>query len=593
VEISFSLGRPLISASTTRRVIGPGSSRNLFQSATNAAILDAVGSLLRKTAQTRQAVAAVFRTRDLRRLLLAWVGSVIGTWAYTIALAVYAYTEGGAVAVGVLGVIRLVPSAVAAPFITVLVDRFPRARVMLVTDLIRAPLMVIAALTIYFDGPLALVFAAAGVSNVVGTAFRPAQAALIPSLARTPQELSAANVASSTVESVGSLMGPALGGILLAVTSPEIVVGVNAVSFLWSSLMVAGISAVPVQRSARGERPRFRSEAAAGFRTIAAEPPLRLVAAVYAAQTVVAGAYTVLVVAASIELLDMGESGFGFLNAAVGVGGVVGGLIALTLAARQRLAVDFALGVALYGAPLAALVLWQEPAVALLFMCVIGIGNTLTDVSALTLLQRAVPDEVLGRAFGALESMLLGSIAVGAVVSPILVETIGIEAALVAVGIFLPAVVLLALPRLTRLDVQARVPAQRIALLEAHPIFAPLPEPTLEYLAAKLEPRSVAAGEVVFREGDHGDQFFLVETGQVEVDLGTTVATIGPGDGFGEIALLNDVPRTATVTARTDATLLALEREEFLETVAGDRYSTAAAEDVVAGRLGSLSPGIA
>jgi MFS family permease len=552
-----------------------------------------VGSLLQKTAQTRGALAAVFRSRDLRRLLLAWVGSVIGTWAYTVALAVYIYEEGGAVALGIFGLVRLVPSALAAPFVAIAADRFPRKRVMFATDLIRAPLMLVAALTIYFDGPLAVIFAAAGLSSVVGTAFRPAQAALIPSLARTPDELSAANVASSSVESVGSLVGPALGGLLLAVTSPEIVVGVNAVSFLWSALMVAGISAVPVTRPPREERPGFRSEASAGFRTIMAEPALRLVAGLYAAQTVVAGAFTVLVVAASIELLEMGESGFGFLNAAVGLGGVAGGVVALALAVRQRLALDFAVGVALYGAPLAVLVAWPEPAVALLLMCVIGIGNTLTDVSALTLMQRAVPDEVLGRAFGALESMLLASIGLGAIVSPLLVETIGIEASLVAIGVFLPAAVLVSAPRLARLDLQARVPEQRIALLEAHPIFAPLPEPTLEYLASRLEPVHVRGGDVVFREGDFGDRFFLIESGEVEVDLGTTRVVLGPGEGFGEIALLNDVPRTATVTARTDAALLALEREEFLETVAGDRYSSKAADDVVAGRLGALTPGIA
>jgi MFS family permease len=554
---------------------------------------NAVGSLFRKSAQTRGAIASVFRSRDLRRLLLAWVGSVIGTWAYTVALAVYTYSEGGAVAVGILGVVRLVPSALAAPFVSVLADRFPRNRVMLLTDLIRAPLMLAAALTIAVDGPLAVIFAAAGLSSVVGTAFRPAQAALIPSLAKTPAELSAANVASSTVESVGSLMGPALGGLLLAVTSPEVVVGVNAVSFLWSALMVAGITAVPVTRPPREARPGFRSEASAGFRTIASEPALRLVAGLYAAQTVVAGAFTVLVVAASIEMLEMGESGFGFLNAAVGLGGVAGGALALALAMRERLARDFAVGVALYGAPLAVLVAWQEPTAALLLMCVIGIGNTLTDISALTLMQRAVPDEVLGRAFGALESMLLGSIGLGAIVSPLLVEAVGIEAALVAIGIFLPAAVLVSVPRLSRLDLRSRVSAERIALLESHPIFAPLPEPTLEHLAARLEPRLVAAGDVVFREGDYGDRFFLIEKGEVEVDLGQTVAVLGPGDGFGEIALLNDVPRTATVTARTDATLLALEREEFLETVAGDRYSSAAADDVVADRLGALTPGIA
>jgi MFS family permease len=551
-----------------------------------------VRSLLQKTAQTGAAAAAVTRNRDLRRLLLAWIGSVIGSWAYTIALAVYAYGEGGAIAVGVVGVIRLLPSALAAPFVAIVADRLPRARVMLLTDLIRAPLMVVAAVAIYWDGPIAVVFAAVGVSSVVGTAFRPAQAAIVPSLARTPAELSSANVAASSVESIGTLVGPALGGLLLVVTSPAIVFGVNAATFLWSALMVAGIRHVPVAR-VEGERPRFRSEASAGFRTIVSHRALRLVIGLYAAQTIVAGAFTVLVLSASLELLEMGEAGFGFLNSAVGAGGVIGGALALALAVRQRLASDFALGVALYGAPLAALVLWQEPAVALVLMVVVGIGNTLTDVAALTVMQRAVPDEVLARAFGALESILLGSIGVGAVAGPLLVETVGVEAALLVIGIFLPAAVLLSVPRLALLDLQARVPAGRIELVATHPIFAPLPQTTIEQLAGRLDARHLTAGDVVFAEGDHGDRFFLVEAGELEAHVGAERVAMGPGDGFGEIALLRDVPRTATVTARTDATVLALEREEFLTAVAGHRHSAAAADDLVAGRLGSPSPGLA
>jgi MFS family permease len=543
--------------------------------------------------QSAGALAAVFRNRDLRRLELAWVGSVIGSWAYLVALAVYAYGEGGAAAVGLVGVIRLLPSALAAPFVAVAADRFPRERVMVVTDLIRVPLMAVVALTILWDGPAAIVYLAVGLTSVVGTAFRPAQAALTPSLARTPEELSAANVTSSTVESIGTFVGPALGGILLAATSPEVVFGVNGLTFVWSALMVAGIRPVAHEPAEPAERGSFRREVGAGFRTFAVERDLRLIVVLYGAQTIVAGAFTVLMVVASLELLDMGEAGFGFLNSAVGIGGFVGAVLALALAMRGRLATDFALGVALYGAPLALVVVWQEPLAALVLMGLVGVGNTLTDVAALTLMQRAVPDEVLARAFGALESVLLGCLGLGAVLGPVLVETVGIETALVVAGGFLPAVVLLSIPALARIDTRARVPAERIALVAAHPIFAPLPPSTIEHLAARLTPVSVSAGGEIIRRGDLGDHFYLVESGEVEAQLDDRVAVLGPGDGFGEIALLRDVPRTATVVARTDAQLLALDRDDFLAAVTRDPYSRSAADDVVAGRLGSFSPGVA
>lgn len=550
-------------------------------------------SALLRMSQSAGALAAVFRSRDLRRLELAWVGSIIGSWAYLVALAVYAYNEGGPAAVGLVGVIRLLPSALAAPFVAVAADRFPRERVMVVTDLIRVPLMAIVALTILWDGPAAIVYAAVGLTSVVGTAFRPAQAALLPSLARTPEELSAANVTSSTVESIGTFVGPALGGILLAATNPEVVFAVNGLTFVWSALMVAGIHAVAPEAAEPVERGSFRREVGAGFRTFAVERDLRLIVALYGAQTIVAGAFTVLMVVASLELLEMGEAGFGFLNSAVGIGGLAGAVLALALAMRGRLATDFALGVALYGGPLALVVVWQEPVAALVLMGLVGVGNTLTDVAALTLMQRAVPDEVLARAFGALESVLLGCLGLGAVLGPVLVETLGIETALVVAGGFLPVVVLLSVPALARIDTRARVPAERIALVAAHPIFAPLPAATIEQLAGRLTAVPVAAGDEIIRRGDRGDHFYLVESGQVEAQLDDRVALLERGEGFGEIALLRDVPRTATVLARTDAQLLALDRDDFLAAVTRDPYSRSAADDVVAGRLGSFSPGVA
>lgn len=541
------------------------------------------------------ALADSFRNPDLRRIQLAWVGSVIGNWSYSVALAVYAYREGGPAAVGLVAVIRLLPSALAAPFVALLADRLPRARVMVAADLGRAPLMGLAALTILLDGPAAVVYAAVGLASVIGTAFRPAQAALLPSLARTPHELSAANVASSTFESIGSFVGPALGGLLLVVSSVEAVFGLNALTFLWSALMVAriqdGSGSEPAGEPA--SRVSLAQEVGAGFRVLAVERDLRLIVGLYAAQTLVAGAFGVLVVVTALELLGMGDAGVGLLNSAVGVGGLLGALVALMLAARGRLALDFGLGVALYGAPLALVALWREPAAALLLLGISGIGNTLTDISALTLMQRTVADDVLARVFGVLESILLASIGLGAVAAPVLIELLGVRGALLVTGAFLPAVVLIGSARLNAVD--ARAPRREwIALLAAHPIFAPLSQLTLEQLAGRLEERVAEAGEQVILAGGIGDSFYLIESGEAEAEVvdGRVVA-LGPGEGFGEIALLRDVPRTATVTARGPMRLLVLERHDFLAAVLGNVGSARAADALVAGRLAGVGSGLA
>jgi len=292
------------------------------------------------------------------------------------------------------------------------------------------------------------------------------------------------------------------------------------------------------------------------------------------------------------ELLEIGEAGVGFLNSAVGIGGLLGAFVALTLAARGRLALDFGLGVALYGGPLALIALSGEPAVVLALLVVCGIGNTLTDISALTLMQRAVPDDVLARVFGVLESILLASLGAGALLAPLVIELLGIKTALVVTGLLLPTVVLLSSTRLAAVSVGSRVAPERLALLTQHPIFAPLPPSTLEHLAGRLVPESAGAGETIIRLGEEGARFYLLEEGTVEADAGQGPVVLEAGDGFGEIALLRDVPRTATVTARTPVRLLALERADFLGAVTQDTRSAGAADALVAGRLGSVGPGV-
>jgi MFS family permease len=541
-----------------------------------------------RTGAALQALRDVLASPPLRRLQLAWVGSILGAWAYLVALGVYAYDQGGATAVGLVGLIRLIPAAVAAPFTSSLADRFPRVGVMVTSDLVRCVLMLAAAATIALDGPALAVYVIVATSTVATTVFRPAQSALLPSLVRSPAELTAANVASSTLESVGTFLGPALGGLLLAVTSPEVVFAANAGTFLWSAVLVVGLRRLEPRREPAATHADEDAQAGdgvlAGITTIAGEPALRTLVGLYAAQTLVAGALNVLVVVTSFELLDLDEAGVGLLYAAVGVGGLVGGFVALLLSSSGRLARDFAIGLALFGLPLALIGGLPVSVVAVAALAVLGIGNSIVDVNALTIMQRAVPDAVLGRALGALEGLLLATLGLGAILAPVLIDAVGPEAALVITGVLLPVLALLTRPRLRALDRTTSAP-EATGLLRGVPMLAALPEPVLERLAREAVSTTVLAGHPIVREGEPGDRFYVVEKGQVSI-LGRT---FGPGAGFGEIALLRDVPRTATAMAVTDVELVALEREPFVAAVTGHAPSAAAADTLVAARLGALS----
>jgi MFS family permease len=552
-------------------------------------MLCVVGDLRQRVSAPLHALGEVFASRQLRRLQLAWVGSVLGNWSYTVALGVYAYRQGGPAAVGLVGILRTLPAALASPFLSTMADRFRRERVMIVSDLLRAVLVLAAGLVIAVDGPAPAVYALVSLSTLCGTVFRPAQAALLPSLVRRPEQLTAANVASSTVESVGSVLGPALGGVLLAVTTVEVVFFVNALSFVWSAALVAGIRTTPAPRQpVEHRRPSLVREATAGMSTISRNPELRLIAALYTAQTLTAGAVGVLVVATALDLLELGDSGVGWLGAAAGAGGFVGGAVALVLTARNRLAADFAVGLVLNAAPLSLVAAWPTVPMALVALVVVGIGNSVTDVSAITLLQRAVPDDVLARVMGSIESLLLGSLALGAVLGPVLIEIAGVRWALFAMGAFLPIVVALSWQRMRRIDAPAPE-AATVRLLAGIPIFAALPPPTIERLASQLVEATLPAGTLVVRKGDPGDRFYVIAEGEVEIEG----KRHGPGGFFGEIALLRDVPRTADVRAATDVRLLTLDRDEFLAAVTGHEPSAAAADAVVTARLGSLRPEVA
>ena len=533
------------------------------------------------------ALGGVFSNPSLRRIQLANASSIVGGWAYVVALAVFAYRADGAYAVGLLATVRWLCGGIAAPLAGIVGDRYPRVRVMIASDLVRAALLGGMALAVLADAPPVLVYALAVAATLSATPFGPAQAALLPQLARSPGELTAANASAGAVDNVGSFVGPALGGLLVAAAGVEAVFATSAGLYLGSAVLVASLGhREQVERSPDDEDGGGLRKVLAGFRTLAGVPRLRLVVALVAAQTIVDGALDVLIVVLALETLEVGASGLGFLNSAAGVGGIAAALVVGGVAARGRLASSLGVGIALWGLPLALIGVWPEQAVALVLLAIVGAGGTIVAVSGDTLLQRAAPPELLARVFGAVDGVLLVALALGSLAAPFLIETIGVRGALLVTGALLPVLAALTWTRLLAIDAAAAVPERQLELLRGSPIFAPLPPATLEALALRLEARRIDAGDTVFAQGNAGDEFYLVDSGRVTVAVaGETVAELGPGESFGEIALLRDVPRTATVTALTEVSLYALEREHFLAAVTGHAQSRTAAEILITSRL--------
>jgi MFS family permease len=532
----------------------------------------------------------VFANPDVRRVQGGWLLAITAEWIYLVNLLVLAYLLGGVVGVGVVGMLRTLPAALAGPLLATLADRFPRQRVLLAVHLLRGSLILIMALASLGGLPGLLVFGAALAEGIVATLHRATTMSLMPGLARSPQELVASNVSVSLSEGFGVLAGPAMGGLLVASVGPETGLLAGATGFGLAALTVLRVRPAQAVPSAlpKPRRSRVR-ELLGGFVSLRENQHVGLLVGLLSAQTFVRGVLTVLLVAVAVELLLIGEGGVGYLNSAIGAGGLLGGLLALLLVSRRSMALPLALGLALWGLPITGLGLFPSVVLAFALLGVIGAANAVLDVSGFTLLQRTVPNEVRGRVLATLEGLVALSIGIGSLVAPLLVLLAGLQGALVITGLLLPLLAVVSLRWVRGAEERAIIPERELELLRGVPILAPLPMTVFEQLAAAAEERDFEAGTDIVRQGEPGDCYYIIANGQVDViHDGRRVAALVKGDGFGEIALLRDVPRTATIRAMTPVETLRLGRQDFLGAVTGSSGSTQAADSVVGARLQAL-----
>jgi len=528
------------------------------------------------------ALGAALRNENIRNVELAWGAAIAAEWAHFVALGVFAYEHGGASSVGFAGLVRLLPAGVVAPFAASLGDRFRRERFLVALTLLGSAALAASAVAAYAENR-AFVFAFAALVGVSSTLIRPALQALLPSLARTPKELIATNGATSTVESIGALVGPLLTGVAVAVADVGLVFGAGAGVLGVASVLFAQVRVEGRVDMAYTPPGGTRDMLAAGYRAIGAGPRTRLVVALIGAQAFVRGCLNVLLVVAAFRVLDAGASAVGYMTAAIGVGGLLGALGATRLEAR-RLAAWFGISLVFWGAPIMLMAPRPYLGAALVLLAVVGAANSVEDVAVFTLLQRIVPDEVLTRVLGAVWGLAMGAVALGSIVAPAVVGLVGPRAAFAVVGAILPVFTLLVYRRLAQIDNDIP-PVAELELIGEVPMFAPLSVAAKERVAANLVPLPVQRGEVVIRAGDEGDSFYIVRDGEVEIDVDGKHLIARRADYFGEIALLRDVPRTATVRALVDSSLYALQRDDFLAAVTGHSAAHAAGESVAAARL--------
>jgi hypothetical protein len=425
------------------------------------------------------------------------------------------------------------------------------------------------------------------VNSVAGTPYRPAHLALAPLVARSPTELVAMNVAAGTLEGLVTFVGPALAGLMLIGVGPSIVLAASSLAAFAGLAAVVGISvAIDPSKAVRRSRDRPTEALLGGLSEMRENVDMAILVGCFVAQLFVRGLLGVLLVSVSFDLVHLGSSGVGWLAAAIGIGGIIGAMYAVTLTGRRRLGMPFALALVLWGMPIAVIGLLPHVAVAVAAMLVIGVGNAMLDVAGFTLIQRLGLDRTLGRVFGVLYTFGIAMGGLGALAAPSLISWLGLRAVLVIVGLVLPALAVALLPKFRSIDERSEPVPELLALLAGIPVLSPLAPITLEKLASRSTSVEKSAGDIVIVEGDPGDYFYVIASGEVDVSQeGRSRCTLGKGEQFGEIALLRESPRTATVVATCATHLVAIGGRDFVDAVSSSEAAFSIGRRVTDERL--------
>jgi hypothetical protein len=514
-------------------------------------------------------------------------------WAFSVAIAVYAFDRSGATAVGLVIAARLLPAILAAPLMGWLIDKVGRATVVAGACAAQALCLGASAAIMSSHGRLWPIVLLAAATGAAATAPRPALEALLPALAKTPEELTRATAAWGAIDNAAFLLGGGVGAASIAV------IGAGAVTATAAGLFaLAGVLALrlPWVKATDTDEPEDETaglaDALAGLRTLKHTPLLRTAFVLLAGLLLVEGAVEVQIPALSIGELHMGNGGPGELYIVWGIGGVLGSAVLLALARRRGYGlallvgcISFAVGVGVCGA--------DGIPVALLAMLPAGVGMALVETGFMALVPRLADDAVAGRVYGLAEVAYSGAGGAGALLAPPLIRALGTRGSLAAGGAAFGLLAISTTATLARLDTGQEKASRVRELLHGVNFLSPLPLPRLERLVRGAQSVDVPAGTAVVSAGEHGREFYVIDDGTVEVEgYGRQQ---GPGTGFGEIALLRDIPRTATVRAVTDLHLWTITRRAFLAAVGAhgetERLATATVEEHLARPLiGEVPP---
>ena len=527
-------------------------------------------------------VVRVLRHRQLRRLAVAFGLFAIAENATWIAVTVFAFGRGGVGEAGLVAVVQLAPAVAVAPFAAYAGDRFRKDAVLVAGYGAQAVTMLTTGAAMWNSAPAPIVYAAATSAAVAVTFTRPAVGAMLPIATTTPSDLTAANVTMGVLQYFGAFAGPAIAGLLLRVDEPALVFTTMGVALVVAALLVSrlGLATSRLLPPTAVDAGDVLHDALGGFRTLRADADLRLLVGVGSLGAMLVGASDVFVVAVASGLFDE-PSRAGLFAAAFGLGALLGALASVALVGRTKLAIPLAIAIGASGGALAAIAAMSHLAPVFVLFALSGTGESVSRIAASSLIQRFAPATVLSRVFGVLEGLDMAALAAGAAAASLLATWLGLRPGLVVLGLIVPALLVVATPRLRRIDAAAPPPRpELVELVLSIPMLAHLSPPTLEGLLAGMEAHELDAGAVVIRQGDAGDRYFLVERGDLAVTVdGRPARALGPGSGFGEIALVRDVPRTATVTAITPALLHSVRRADFLAALSGHPGALGGAHD--------------